>query len=95
MNILLLSYIMNACCVRLRYHKMHIYIYSWVQVTPGITLSNITPLNKLLLDANFDKSTIGLHYIHIISMLTKFHGDQRLILMLSINCLNSSFCSLK
>ena len=27
MNILLLSYIMNACYVRLRYHKMHIYIY--------------------------------------------------------------------
>ena len=27
MNILLLSYIMNACCMRLRYHKMHIYIY--------------------------------------------------------------------
>ena len=31
MNILLLSYIMNACCVKLRYHKMrthtHIYIY--------------------------------------------------------------------
>ena len=25
MNILLLSYIMNACCVRLRYHKMYIY----------------------------------------------------------------------
>ena len=27
MNILFLSYIMNACCVKLRYHKMHIYIY--------------------------------------------------------------------
>ena len=27
MNILLLSYIMNACCVKLRNHKMHIYIY--------------------------------------------------------------------
>ena len=28
-------------------------------------------------------------------MLTKFQGDQRLIAMSSINCLNSSFCSLK
>ena len=27
MNILLLSYIMNACCVRLKYHKIHTYIY--------------------------------------------------------------------
>ena len=25
MNILLLSYIMNAYCVKLRYYKMHIY----------------------------------------------------------------------
>ena len=34
MNILLLSYIMNACCVRLRYYKMHIYIYiiEWMMV---------------------------------------------------------------
>ena len=28
-------------------------------------------------------------------MLTKFHGDQRLIATSSINCLNSNFCSLK
>ena len=27
MNILLLSYIMNACCLRLKYYKMHICIY--------------------------------------------------------------------
>ena len=27
-------------------------------------------------------------------MLTKFQGDQRLIAMSSISCLNSSFCSL-
>ena len=36
MNILLLSYIMNACCVKLRYRKMHthththIYIYIYI-----------------------------------------------------------------
>ena len=28
-------------------------------------------------------------------MLKKFQGDQRLITMSSINCLNLSFCSLK
>ena len=28
-------------------------------------------------------------------MLAKFHGDQRLIIILLINYLNSSFCSLK
>ena len=33
MNILLLSYTMNACCVILRYNKMHvyIYIYNWME----------------------------------------------------------------
>ena len=28
-------------------------------------------------------------------MHTKFHGDQRLTVMSSINCINSSFCNLK
>ena len=64
-------------------------------MTPGATLSNITPFNNLLLDVNFDKFTVGLHYNHILSMLAKFHGDQRLIVMLSINYFNSSFCNLK
>ena len=31
MNILLLSYIMNACFVRLRYHK-YIYIIEWKMI---------------------------------------------------------------
>ena len=44
---------------------------------------------------NFDKSTIGLNYLHIFFMLTKFHDDKKLIVMSSINCLNSSFSSLK
>ena len=71
---------------------IYIYIYkSCVQVKPDVTLSDITPLNNLLLDVNFDKSTVGLHYIHILSMLAEFHGDQRLIIMLSINCLIQVF----
>ena len=68
---------------------------SWVQVIPDVTLSDITPLNNSLLDANFDKFTVGLHYIHILSVFAKFHSDQKSIVMLSIDCLNSSFCSLK
>ena len=32
MNILLLSYIMNACCVRLKYHKIHTYIYTYIYI---------------------------------------------------------------
>ena len=45
----------------------------------------------LKLDTNFDKSIVGLHYLHIFSMLAKFQDNQRLIVMSSINCLNSSF----
>ena len=88
--------------MQIKIHNINIYIYierereSWVQVTPDVTLSDITQLNNLLLDANFDKSTVGLHYIHILSMLAKkLHDYQKLIVMLSINCLNSSFCNLK
>ena len=44
---------------------------------------------------NFDKSTIMLHYLHIFFALTRFQGDKKLIVMSSINYLNSSFCSLK
>ena len=40
-----------------------------VQVTLCITLTNIISLNNLLLDVNFDKFTIRLHYIHILPML--------------------------
>ena len=59
------------------YIYIYIYIYSLVQLTPSVTLSDITPLNNLLLDANFDKSTVGLHYIHILFILTKFHGGKK------------------
>ena len=64
---------------------------SWIQIILFVTLSNITPLNNLLLDVNFDKFTIGLHYIHILSVFAKFHSDQKSIVMLSIDCLIQIF----
>ena len=68
---------------------------SWVQVTHSVTLNNVISLNIFYLDANFDKSTVRLYYLCIFSILTKFQCDQISIAMLSINCLNSSFYSLK
>ena len=68
---------------------------SWVQVTHSVTLNNVISLNISYLDANFDKSTVRLYYLCIFYILTKFQGDQISKAMLSINCLNSSFCSLK
>ena len=44
---------------------------------------------------NFDKSTVRLHYLHIFFILTKFQADQKLIVMSSINCLNSNCCCWK
>ena len=44
----------------------------WVQVTPEVTLSNAAPFNIFKLDANFDKSTVRLHYLRIFSILAKF-----------------------
>ena len=66
-----------------------------LRVTSGITLNNVTLLKVFWLDANFDKFTVRLHYLHIFSILTKFWGNQILIAMSWINFLNSSFCSLK
>ena len=66
----------------------------WVQVASNIILNNVTPHNIFEFDANFDKFTVILHYLHIFSMLTKFQGGQRLIVISSNNFLNSSFCNL-
>ena len=44
---------------------------------------------------NFNKSTVRLYYLHIFFMHIKFQDDQILIVMSSINYLNSSFYSLK
>ena len=42
------------------------------QVTPGIILSNVTPINIFQLNVNFDKSTIRLYYLCIFSIFAKF-----------------------
>ena len=44
-----------------------------------------------LLDVNFDKFTIELHFLLISSILAKFQEDQRSIAMSSIKCLNFEF----
>ena len=54
-----------------------------------------TSLNIFLLDLIFDKLTIRLHFLIISSILAKFSENQKLIIMLSTNCLNYNFLSLK
>ena len=45
----------------------------------------------LLLDVNFDKSTIELHFFLISSVFANFQKDQRTIAISSIKCLNFEF----
>ena len=46
-------------------------------------------------DVNFGKSIVRLYYLYILFMLTSFQGDQRLIVMSSIDYLDSCCSSLK
>ena len=34
--------------VKIKRENIYIYIYGWVQVIPGLTLSNVTPANNFL-----------------------------------------------
>ena len=93
-----------ACILRI-YRKCDPTIgfskYEFNKLLVGVTFFRVTSIvtwTKPIIsqfNVNFDKSTIRLHYLHIFFMPTQFQGDQRLIVMSSINCLNSSFCSLK
>ena len=47
--------------------------------------------NIFLLEVNFDKSTIELHFFLYPPYLEKFQDNQRSIVMLSIKCLNFEF----
>ena len=55
------------------------------------TKNVVYPFFLLDVNVNFDKSTIGLHFLLISFMITKFLKDQRLIVILSIKCLKINF----
>ena len=48
---------------------------SWVQVTPNVTLKNVTPSNNLLLNAYFENPTVGLHVPYGVNLHTNFHAN--------------------
>ena len=51
---------------------------SWVQVTSGIILSNVTPLNNLLLNYLFENLTVELYVLYILNMHTHFDINRML-----------------
>ena len=50
----------------------------WVQVIPGVILSDVTLSNNLLLDLNFKNSIVGLHVLYILNMHNNIHANQLL-----------------
>ena len=54
--------------------SIYIYIYmDWVQVTPGVILSNVTPLNNLLQNSYFENLTVELYVLYILNIYANFH----------------------
>ena len=51
------------------------YILGCVQVTPGITISNITPSDNLLLNSYFENPTVKLHILYVFNMHTNLHAN--------------------
>ena len=48
----------------------------WVQGTPGVTLSNVTPPNNLLLNSYFENPTVELYVLYVLNMHTNFHANR-------------------
>ena len=52
---------------------IYIYIYSWVQVTVGITLSNVILPNNLLCNLYFANPIVELHVLYVLNIHANFH----------------------
>ena len=46
---------------------------SWVQVTPNVTLSNVTPPNNSLRNLYFENLTVKLHILYVLNNHANFH----------------------
>ena len=60
------------------------YILDWVQVTPSITLNNVTQPNNLLLNSYFKIFTIELYVLYVLNMHTNINVNQLLFTIRSI-----------
>ena len=57
----------------------------WVQVTLGVTLSNVTLLNNLLFNSYFKNPTVNLHILYIFNKYANFHINRMLFTIRFIN----------
>ena len=57
----------------------------WVQVTIGVILSSVTPLNNLLLNSYFGNLAVGLNVLYVFNMHANFYTNRMLFTISSIN----------
>ena len=55
------------------YINFILYKNGWVKVTPGVTLSNVTPPNNLLWNSYFENPTVELHVLYVLNNHASFH----------------------
>ena len=61
------------------YIYIYIYLFGWVKVTSGVTLSNVTQFNKLLLNSYLVNLIIGLHVLYVFNLHANFYTNQMLL----------------
>ena len=65
---------------------IYIYIYiGWVQVIPGVTLSNVTPPNNLLQHSYFENLTVELYVLYVLNIHANFYLNWMLFVIQSVN----------
>ena len=67
----------------------------WIHVTPGLTLSKVTPPNNLLLNSYFENLTIGLYILYVFNMHANFYTNQMLFTIRFINSYFMQYCKLQ
>ena len=54
---------------------MHTYIHTYALGSSGVTLSNVTLPNNLLLNSYFESLTVELHVLYVLNMYDNFHAN--------------------
>ena len=57
---------------------MHTYIHTYALGSSGVTLSNVTLPNNLLLNSYFETLTVGLYILYVFNMHANFYTNQML-----------------
>ena len=79
-------------------HCSYIYIYiymSWFQVTPSVTICNVTLPNYFLQNSYFENLIVEFHVLYVLNIHTNFHVNWLLFTIQSINSFIIHYFKLK